>query len=650
MDLAALRWLAPLRSTLVATALIVACLQFTDPPTAVTVGIGAVLVALADLRGGFADRMRGMVLTAGLVTASAGIGLLVSDSFPIHLIVAGLVAAFCGYIGLAGPRAAFAGVLGLVCFTLFSGTPEPLQAVVPAMVMVLIGGSLQILFAALPEVFRRLGGLRTDISVAYRTVALALRGKQGGIETPNAIAKLLAARRLVETSGAAGETERWCRSLVDACDQVRIAFLGLDGCRELDRDFDNEAFDRLAGAVADLLLAVSATLELRLRAGRLVDRQARFESELKTCRMAFGDDGRAFLDDIEVGCQTAVTEASGQWPIGRRADVHPRFFPNVDWVGRVLRRQDPGQLFTRHAIRLGLLIMVATAIAEVANVNHAYWLPLTVAWVTRPDLAGTAEKVVSRIGGTLLGLIAFWAIVLLFGSSQPVMLAVFAVGMFLAISWFPANYSICIIAVTAFLLALLSLDFPDVTELIEPRMVETVAGGLLVLFVAWLWPTKLTDQLAQKLSALAGAVGRFAGAIRDGKESEVEQRRNEVMLRRFEAANLVNAAEHEPGTYRPRYEQARVILDNLTAAATVALAADEAARAEGGEMPGQITAGSMDRLGDLVESLDSLSTDSPRPPRARPTDPATEFGERVEAAVAVLDAPAGVSPGPGARA
>lgn len=648
MDLAALRWLAPLRSTLVATAVIVACLQFTDPATAVTVGIGAVLVSLADLRGGFADRMRGMVLTAGLVTASAGIGLLVSDFFPVHLIVAGLVAAFCGYIGLAGPRAAFAGVLGLVCFTLFSGTPEPLQAVVPAMLMVLIGGSLQILFAALPELFRRLGGLRTDISVAYRTVALALRGKQGGIETPNAIAKLLAARRLVETSGATGDTERWCRSLIDACDQVRIAFLGLDGCRELDRDFDEDAFDRLAGAVADLLMAVSATLELRLRAGKMGDRRARFESELKSCRTAFGDDGRAFLDDIEAGCETAVAEASGQWPIGRRADVHPRVLPDADWVGRLWHRQDPGQLFTRHAIRLGLLIMVATAIAEVANVNHAYWLPLTVAWVTRPDLAGTAEKVVSRIGGTLLGLIAFGAVVLLFGSSQPVMLAVFAVGMFLAISWFPANYSVCIIAVTAFLLALLSLDFPDVTELIEPRMVETVAGGLLVLFVAWAWPTKLTDQLAQKLSAMAKAVARFAGAVRDGTGTELAERRNEVMLSRFEAANLVNAAEHEPGTYRPRYEQAREVLDNLTGAALVALAAHEAAEAGGQSPSAQITPESMEGLDDLVGLLDSPSADSPGTYEA--TAPTTEFEQRVAAALAALEGPVDRTPGSPARA
>lgn len=617
--------------------MIVVCLQLSDPATAVTVGIGAVLVALADLRGGFADRMRGMILTAGLVTATAGIGLLVSDSFPIHLIVAGLVAALCGYIGLAGPRAAFAGVLGLVCFTLFSGTPEPLQAVVPAMVMILIGGSLQILFAALPELFKRLGGLRTDISVAYRTVALALRGKQGGIETPNAIAKLLAARRLVETSGATGETELWCRSLIDSCDRVRVAFLGLDGCRELDRDFDEEAFDRLAGVVADLLLAVSATLELRLRAGRLVDRQARFESELASCRTAFGDDGSAFLDDIEEGCQTAVAQASGPWPIGRRADVHPRVFPNADWVGRVLRRQDPGQLFTRHAIRLGLLIMVATAIAEVEGVNHSYWLPLTVAWVTRPDLAGTAEKVVSRIGGTLLGLIAFGVIVLLFGSSQPVMLAVFAVGVFLAISWFPANYSICITAVTAFLLALLSLDFSDVTELLEPRMAETVAGGLLVLLVAWVWPTKLTDQLAQKLSEMAKAVARFAGVVMDGPGTELEERRNEVMLRRFEAANLVNAAEHEPGTYRPRYEQAREVLDNLTAAALVALAAYEAGQAGGQGATAQITPESMKGLDDLAGRLDSQSPDLPGIPATNA--PTTEFEQRVAAALAAIDSP-----------
>jgi len=649
IDLGALRWLAPLRSTMVSTAVVLVCLQVADTATAVTVGVGAVFVGLADLRGGFSDRMRGLVLTTGLLTVATGLGLLVSDSFPLHLIVAGLFAGLCGYLGLAGPRAAFAGLLALVGFTIFAGTPVPLQDVFPAVWMILVGGLAQILFAALPEVLRRLGGLRTDISVAYRTVALALRGREGGIAAPNAIAKLLAARRLIGSSGATGDTERWCRSLVDACDQVRIAFLALEGSRRLDPDFDQEALERLAEATADLFLGVSATLELRIRGRSLPGRQARVEAELAGCRVALGDAATAFLNEIEAGCEAAVAEVTGPWPIGRRAEVHPTVIPDTEWVGRLWQRRDPGQLFTRHAIRLSLLIMLATAIAEVENVNHSYWLPMTVAWVTRPDLAGTAERVISRIGGTLVGLIAMVLLVFLVGSSQPVMLIAFAVTLLLASAWLSVNYSICIAFWTVSLLALLSLDFPEVTELIGPRMWETLGGGLLVLLVAWIWPTKLTDQLADKLSDLAGAVGRFAGAVVDGDRSVVVDRRNEVMLRRFEAANLVDAAEHEPGTYRPRYEQSREILDNLTEAATVALAAHEAAPAGKAGGSGEITPGSIARLDDLVAGLDSISAGLPARYQSSLGGAGTEFEQRVEAALGALDHSASKSSRPDPR-
>jgi len=652
IDRGTLRWLGPLRSTLVATALVLVSLQVADSATAVTVGIGAVFVGMADLRGGFADRMRGMVLTTLLLTLAAGLGLLVSESFPLHLIMAGLVAGLCGYIGLAGPRAAFAGVLGLVGFTIFAGTPVPLQAVMPAVLMILIGGAAQILFAALPHLFRRLGGLRTDISVAYRTVAFALRGREGGITSPNAIAKLLAARKLIDSSGVEGETERWCRSLVDACDRVRVAFLALQGSRQLDRAFDEEELGRLAEATADLLMGVSVTLEMPVRRRSLEARRIRFESVMAASRPALGGEASAFLDEIEAGCEMAVREVSGPWPIGRRAEIHSRAIPDTEWLGRLWHRQDPGQLFTRHAIRLSLLIMLATAIAEVENVDHSYWLPMTVAWVTRPDLAGTAERVVSRIAGTLVGLLATALLVLAVGSSEPVMLVTFAVTLLLAIAWLQANYSICIAVWTVSLLALLSLDFPEVTELIGPRMWETVAGGLLVLLAAWVWPTRLTDQLARKLSDLSSAIASFAQALIDGDRPEIENRRNEVMLRRYEAGNLVNAAEHEPGTFLPRYEQASVILENLTGAATVALASHEAEAVPSRESDsaGQVTPRSVERLGDLAARLDSIADDrSPEPPRHPAPDSATEFESRVETALAALDHSTPENPGTGTR-
>ena len=71
--------------------------------------------------------------------------------------------------------------------------------------------------------------------------------------------------------------------------------------------------------------------------------------------------------------------------------------------------QDP---FVRHGVRLSLGIAVASALAFASGYPHAYWLPMTIAWVTKPDLEGTVSRVAARILGTVVG-IAISAVLLI---------------------------------------------------------------------------------------------------------------------------------------------------------------------------------------------------------------------------------------------
>ena len=57
----------------------------------------------------------------------------------------------------------------------------------------------------------------------------------------------------------------------------------------------------------------------------------------------------------------------------------------------------------RHAIRIAVVFGVAMAIAQSLGIDHGYWLPMTVAWVSRPALGETTVKVTARVAGTLVG-------------------------------------------------------------------------------------------------------------------------------------------------------------------------------------------------------------------------------------------------------
>ena len=48
--------------------------------------------------------------------------------------------------------------------------------------------------------------------------------------------------------------------------------------------------------------------------------------------------------------------------------------------------------FILHSIRLALVIMIATMLEEILSFPHSYWIPMTVAWIARPDRDGTVER------------------------------------------------------------------------------------------------------------------------------------------------------------------------------------------------------------------------------------------------------------------
>jgi len=38
-------------------------------------------------------------------------------------------------------------------------------------------------------------------------------------------------------------------------------------------------------------------------------------------------------------------------------------------------------------------------------VLHQYWIPMTVAWISKPDSTGTRVRVAQRVGGTALAVL-----------------------------------------------------------------------------------------------------------------------------------------------------------------------------------------------------------------------------------------------------
>lgn len=81
------------------------------------------------------------------------------------------------------------------------------------------------------------------------------------------------------------------------------------------------------------------------------------------------------------------------WPPGGDA-------PLIDSVSTAFRK---GGVVRRHAVRVGCVVAIGTAVYQSFHLDYGYWMPLTALAVLQPDAHGTWVKSLQRALGTVLG-------------------------------------------------------------------------------------------------------------------------------------------------------------------------------------------------------------------------------------------------------
>jgi hypothetical protein len=146
--------------------------------------------------------------------------------------------------------------------------------------------------------------------------------------------------------------------------------------------------------------------------------------------------------------------------------------------------------FVRHAIRLAVVIMIGTVLAEVLDFPHAYWIPMTVAWVSKPDFSGTVNKVVYRVLGTLLGLAVVSTVFTVFPNQVSLESAMVVLGCLIVCMMIWINYSYSTTGITIFVISLFSIEHDPLSDTVPWRIVSTLIAGVLVAAAAYIWPTR----------------------------------------------------------------------------------------------------------------------------------------------------------------
>ena len=334
VDRSALHWKRPLRGAAVAGILCAITIAIGQPHMAVPLVVGAFLTGLADVAEPIGRHWRSMSWTALWLTVGTFVGGVGSRLGYEELFVVMVVAFICGLAGVVGQRGALNGMLALVMYAIFAGTPETPLANWQNSGLVALGGLIQVLAFVIPVLIFAPTSLRSAISA------------------PSSFSS-----------------------------RIRLGF-----------------------------------------------------------------------------------------------DAHNQFF--------------------HHAIRLSAAMVVATWISDLLAWPHEYWIPMTVAWVSRPDRNGTDYRVVHRFIGTIVGLLICTAVIELFGLQSYGYAPLIAAGVFTCLVFVRSNYSISVIGVTMVVVGVFSLNGEPLWETLHYRTTATALGCLVAAIAMFLWRAKPRESIS----------------------------------------------------------------------------------------------------------------------------------------------------------
>lgn len=163
--------------------------------------------------------------------------------------------------------------------------------------------------------------------------------------------------------------------------------------------------------------------------------------------------------------------------------------------GAVLPRLRAGMTwsnpFARHSVRLAIALLISTGISVTWTSSHSYWIPMTVAWIAKPDQSGTIDKVLGRIAGTILGLLLVTFAVGGLGMGDIGELLSVVVGSMIVLMFVWANYALAVMGVTILVAALFAPAFADsIGSTVWLRIFDTLLAGAITLLVSFLWKVR----------------------------------------------------------------------------------------------------------------------------------------------------------------
>ena len=506
--------------------------------------IGALLVGVYNPDEPHPILIKTLVGTLIGVSAGAIIGLLVSGSY-LWIIFSSIgVAAICGYIGVLGPHAAVIGILTLVSFCVFAGKqPMTNMEQVWHMLSLIAGGVLQLVIALLASNPKTFKPLRRKLSNCFCMLGSAAQAKPLNLLLPTFITPLFQVNNDIPFSGAAGKTAKWLHELADDCDLVRLNLIELSYQIEVEIDPNKKLLlEDYCCFVGQKLIALGKTISdpKYLASVEQINKTPSLNNKNESLQ-AYAE----YLE-IERVLQRIYTQLNRPFPVGKHCQIAKPLSQDIHPFEVMKEKLTIDNIFFRHALKLAIIIPIAWVLGFFLLGDNQFWVPLTIAWITKPDYVGTVPRILARVLGTILGVALVVLILAALHPSQWTIVALCFLAIFTIYTYLFVNYAIAVSFITVVVLFLLEIIQPqNEYAVIEERVFATLLGGILALIATNIKPIFISGKIIPSFLHLLNTCKNYVAlAVSDPKN--ILDHTRAVKAARIETMAIIENAKSEP--------------------------------------------------------------------------------------------------------
>jgi len=559
------------------------------PRGGVAIASGALNVSYSDGSDPYVLRAKRMLASTVWCSIAVLLGGLTAHSDVFAVIVATFWALIAGMLVSLGTTAADVGVISTVVLLVYSAQAlSPLQAI-QAAGLAWSGGLLQIALSVALWPVRRYEPERRSLAALY--FALARIATQAG----EATAAPLGTREIAQAHDALSSlatdvalSALRYRSLLSQAERIRLSLTTLARLQSrLQRENPSHPaiapLDQYRSNAAYVLHAIASSLETGKQINLAADRLAlgvALAGQIGTL-IAEGEQSfsNAMVRDVKfqvdaLGGQLRAamdlarnTTVTGEAEFEKHEASLPLWLRFTSRIATLRANLNLNSVAFRHAIRLAVCVALGDALGRELHPTRAYWIPMTIVLVLKPEFAVTFSRGVLRIFGTLLGLLLATALFHFLPILTATQIALIGVLTFL-LRWIgPANYGIFGVTISALIVLLIALTGVAPKEVIVARGLNTIIGGAFALLAYVVWPTwernRLPDLFAALLDAYRNSFLSISRKLIDPAASSVRERERTRQAARIARSNLEASLERlaaEPGVTAEQMAQANAML------------------------------------------------------------------------------------------